>query len=233
MESDALFLGKFENLKLALGGDNVPHPPTLDCRMIAMAELARQRAHPAEFMDNTTSAHASFVRTMRINVNVESVRRYADCRAMTIGDQLNALRERSKMSLHEVAVRMGYRNASSIQRYFNSAYDPPALPNHLAKKLLKVLDGKGSPPIRREEILAVCDLPSKPHSDLDFAASIAIAVSRIWSAGPLPEEDAQRMKEIVHKIDALRVQQPGLDQGQVEAAMRALLLQGNDHTPAP
>ncbi|WP_158010799.1 helix-turn-helix domain-containing protein [Tardibacter chloracetimidivorans] len=70
------------------------------------------------------------------------------------------------------------------------------------------------------------------HADPDFATSIAIAVSRIWSGGPLPEEDSQRLREIVHKIDALRSQQPDLDQGQIEAAMRALLLQQPDHTPA-
>lgn len=174
---------------------------------------------------------------MRMNVNVESVRRYADCRAMTIGDQLNALRERSKMSLNDVAVRMGYRNASSIQRYFNSTYDPPALPNHLAKKLLKVLDGKGTPPICREEILAMCGLPIEParEAGINFAAATTAAVARIASEDPFPEAILQNFDEILRELDVLAQANATIrnDRGHLETALRVLIAQHRGQKPSP
>lgn len=72
-----------------------------------------------------------------------------------IPSRLAALKDQSGLSLREIARRMGYRNASSIQRYFSADFTKPALPADFVAKLLPVLEGVGDPPITREQILGL------------------------------------------------------------------------------
>lgn len=72
--------------------------------------------------------------------------------AGTIGDRLIALRHYSGLSLAEVARRGGYKGASSVQKLFQSDYNPPFLPAEVAAKLAKALVGAGDPPIKPEEL---------------------------------------------------------------------------------
>lgn len=77
----------------------------------------------------------------------------------TIGQALMDLRKRSGLSLRDVARGAGYRSASGVQSFFQPHYDPIALDVSVAIKLAAALEGKGSPPIRREEVIALARLP--------------------------------------------------------------------------
>ena len=85
-----------------------------------------------------------------------------------IPSRLTALKDQSGLSLREIARRMGYRNASSIQRYFSTDFTKPALPADFVAKLLPVLEGLGDPAITREQIL---DLAPMLVSEFDIAPS--------------------------------------------------------------
>lgn len=87
---------------------------------------------------------------------------YAQCLAMesnapetNIPTQFRALRERAGLSLDALAKALGYKAASSIQRYESPDYAKPYLNADLIGKLMVVLTGKGSPPIASREILAM------------------------------------------------------------------------------
>ncbi|WP_346908501.1 S24 family peptidase [uncultured Roseibium sp.] len=82
--------------------------------------------------------------------------------------RLTALKDQSGFSLREIARRMGYRNASSIQRYFSTDFVKPSLPADFVAKLLPVLEGQGDPPITREQIL---DLAPTLVTEFDIAPS--------------------------------------------------------------
>lgn len=70
-----------------------------------------------------------------------------------ITDHLTNLRHRSGLSIRNLAVAMGYKNASSIQRYFDAAsYTGGYLHRDFVSKLETAIEGKGVPPITREEI---------------------------------------------------------------------------------
>jgi transcriptional regulator with XRE-family HTH domain len=73
----------------------------------------------------------------------------------TIGEALQALRMRSGLSLREVAEGAGYSGPSSVQAFFASHYDPPALDNIVARRLASAMTGRGAPAIREEEVLAL------------------------------------------------------------------------------
>jgi hypothetical protein len=70
----------------------------------------------------------------------------------TIGQQLLDLKERSGLSLANIARGGGYKNASSIQRYFDAAYEAEYLPRALAKRLKDALIGFGEPVIQDADI---------------------------------------------------------------------------------
>src|SRR5690606_39526817 len=63
------------------------------------------------------------------------------------------LRDRAGLCMDQLARAMGYRRASSIQRYENAEkLKPGYLRRDFVAKLEKALLGKGSPPILRPEI---------------------------------------------------------------------------------
>lgn len=74
---------------------------------------------------------------------------------MTIGERLLGLKERSGLSLAEIARRAGYRAPSSIQKLFQTAYSPDTLPSGPALRLVPALVGLGTPPITVEEIMSL------------------------------------------------------------------------------
>jgi hypothetical protein len=70
----------------------------------------------------------------------------------TLGSKLLALKERSGLSLKNIAKAAGYRSASSIQRYFSSDYDAEYLPSQLTARLRTALIGFGDPEIGPDDI---------------------------------------------------------------------------------
>lgn len=87
---------------------------------------------------------------------------YAQCTAMeskanrmTIPDKFRELRERSGFSLAELASRLGYKGASSIQRYESPEYKKDYLHPQLVARMATALVGRGNPRITRAEVLAL------------------------------------------------------------------------------
>lgn len=95
----------------------------------------------------------------------------------TIGSKLSELRRRSGMSLAEVARAAGYSGPSSVQTYFDPAYDKRPLGGHIAMRLAKGLLGKGDPPIEIEDISALTQFDASQiraafEARPDFAARL-------------------------------------------------------------
>lgn len=91
------------------------------------------------------------------------------------GAELLALKERSGMSLRQIAAAAGYRGASSIQRYFSDEYNGQYLPPDVAARIAKAMAGKGKPPIREEEIT---DLAAYALATPGLSAALAEAFVR-------------------------------------------------------
>ncbi|RUW04027.1 MAG: XRE family transcriptional regulator [Mesorhizobium sp.] len=99
----------------------------------------------------------------------------------SIANRMRKLRERTGMSIDQMAREMGYASASSIQRYF----DPGKLKTGYLKrdfvaKVEKVLLGKGNPPITRPEIWELAG------PEFNFGAlepSNAVVISRDVTSG--------------------------------------------------
>jgi len=71
-----------------------------------------------------------------------------------VTQRLSELRGRASLSMEKTAKALGYKSASSYQRYEDAGlFKKPVLPLHLVHKLADIMVGKGSPPITREEIL--------------------------------------------------------------------------------
>lgn len=71
----------------------------------------------------------------------------------SIAERVRTLRDRAGLTMEQMAKAMGYKNASSIQRYENPAQLKPGyLRRDLVAKMETALLGKGSPPISRPEI---------------------------------------------------------------------------------
>lgn len=70
----------------------------------------------------------------------------------TLGEKLLRLKDRSGLSLANIARAAGYKNASSIQRYFDASYDAEYLPSKVANRLTEALTGFGEPAIHSVDI---------------------------------------------------------------------------------
>lgn len=109
-----------------------------------------------------------------------NVRRMSDRDSIAL--KLKALRTRAKVSMDRVAKDLGYKTASSYQRYEDpTTYEKKGkhLPLHIARGLINILVGKGSPPVSQEEILmlaGVTDLTGPQLRSLD-------AHKLIWCVG--------------------------------------------------
>ncbi|EJF89104.1 hypothetical protein MEG_00226 [Bartonella tamiae Th307] len=74
----------------------------------------------------------------------------------SVTTQMRHLRERAGLSMDELARAMGYKRASSIQRYENSdEFNKEYFSIDLTEKLARVLLGKGHPPIEADEVWAL------------------------------------------------------------------------------
>lgn len=127
-------------------------------------------------------------------------------REQTLHDKLHALKDRSGLSLRAIAREMGYSQASSIQRYFSPAYGDRALPANFISKLLAVLPGKGTPPIKREEVLDLADgtvaeirrkLPELPSSGVPIVGEVAAG---LWMEAALFETENAEESTISYDV---------------------------------
>lgn len=74
-----------------------------------------------------------------------------------VTERFRELRERAGLSMDELARRMGYARASSIQRYENpDEYKKNYIGPDLTEKLVKAIVGRGNPPIDASEVWALC-----------------------------------------------------------------------------
>lgn len=151
--------------------------PSLDGRVISMAQLASHRADAAPFADEiNVGNHSACVRTLRTFVNVESVRANRDSARMgtrpTIGSQLRALIDLAGLSYDAVAKRAGYNGRSSVQRYFTADYDPPYLPLKVAERIASAFEGTKVSP---SDVLALAGMPERNARVVKFeGASLAV-----------------------------------------------------------
>lgn len=82
-----------------------------------------------------------------------------------VADQVDRLWTRSGLPMHEIAKRMGYASASSIQRYKSpDGARRGFLPEHVLVKMETALVGVGNPPITAEDIWALGAPRSAPRS---------------------------------------------------------------------
>lgn len=101
----------------------------------------------------------------------------------SIAGRVRKLRERSGLTMLEMATAMEYASASSIQRYFDpDKLKPGYLKRDLVAKIEKALLGKGNPPITRPEIWELAGpefnfAPTEPPN--------AVIGERISASGPM------------------------------------------------
>jgi phage repressor protein C with HTH and peptisase S24 domain len=70
--------------------------------------------------------------------------------------RIKALRERAGLSMADLARALGFRGASSYQRYEDPVlFTKPYVPLDIAEKLTAALAGRGVPPISRVEVMAL------------------------------------------------------------------------------
>lgn len=74
--------------------------------------------------------------------------------------------------MEALAVAMGYKNASGVQRYVTAGeFKKPLLPLEIARKAVSALEGKGSPPITAAEILALAGIDDPDNKKGDVPSS--------------------------------------------------------------
>lgn len=116
---------------------------------------------------------------------------------MSVTGKLRALRERSGLSMAEIAKRSGWRQASSYQRYEDDRlFTQPYLPIRIAEKLKRALVGRGSPPITVDEVMeltGVTVLRSRLDGNRrDQVEVIAVVEAGAWrEAIELPPEERE------------------------------------------
>lgn len=87
----------------------------------------------------------------------------------SVTSRLKSLRERAGLSMAAIARQLGFRNASSYQRYEDpELFTRDVLPLHIVQKLARILPGKGSPPITDEEVTMLAGLSRLTGPQLRF-----------------------------------------------------------------
>lgn len=103
----------------------------------------------------------------------------------SIANRMRNLRERTGMSIDQMARGMGYASASSIQRYFDAGkLKTGYLKRDFVAKVEKVLLGKGSPPITRPEIWELAG-PEFIFATLEPANAVVIS-QNVTSGNKIP-----------------------------------------------
>lgn len=164
--------------------------------------------------------HTLFVRTGRTMVNLPNVEIFCDAASMVeapaTGTKLLKLKQRSGMSLGDIAIAAGYKAASSIQRYFNSDYDGEYLPPKVAEKLAKAFVGKGRPAIMADEITSLAAytpagiVPSSPGEHV--SAAFVWHVARQFGADVERDDpEVLRLARFLQALLKLLASHPELD----------------------
>lgn len=82
----------------------------------------------------------------------------------SIPDELNRLKDHAKLSLPKIAERAGYKTVSGIQRFFEAGYPRQHLRYDIATKLADAFEGRGDPPIQREQVMVLAGVTAAPQS---------------------------------------------------------------------
>lgn len=90
----------------------------------------------------------------------------------TIGERLIELKERSGLSLANIAKSGGFKGPSSVQRYFSPEYDPEHLPTSVTRRLVDALTGFGEPPIISQEVEELSEYGFLLHRKKSFLPDI-------------------------------------------------------------
>lgn len=144
-----------------------------------MAQLTGYRADATTGLDYLCVGHNADVRTLRTQVNVENVRTPHDYARMSddrsVGGKLLKLKDRSGLSLDAIAERAGYAGRSSVQRYFDEAFDAEFLPPKIAVKIAKAFEGTAVGP---EPILALAGMPPQNATPAKFEGAPDVRIER-------------------------------------------------------
>jgi hypothetical protein len=92
---------------------------------------------------------------------------------LTTGQTLLAFKERTGWSLKEIADAAEYADKSSVQKYFHPEYDLP-IGKKALDRFVKAFVGKGSPKVRKDEVMALSGLDLSGPEDV-FEPSREIA----------------------------------------------------------
>ncbi|RWK39275.1 S24 family peptidase [Mesorhizobium sp.] len=104
----------------------------------------------------------------------------------SIANRMRKLRERTGMSIDQMARAMGYASASSIQRYFDAGkLKQGYLKRDFVAKVEKVLLGKGSPPITRPEIWELAGPEFNFGATLETSNAVVIS-KNVTSGNKIP-----------------------------------------------
>lgn len=120
---------------------------------------------------------------MPIDLNPPSPERRAELEAQIKkvfqerAEAFTRLRQRSGMSMDELAKAMGYKGSSSIQRYFANDYMKAFRPE-LARAFRRALLGKGNPPISDDDLVILLSWKELEPSDPGWSESQLV---RKWS----------------------------------------------------
>jgi transcriptional regulator with XRE-family HTH domain len=110
---------------------------------------------------------------------MESERRmsqnYIMVRKRTLGNmepldrRVRALRVRSGLTIKEVATKLGYASGAGYHRYENEAKmaKKKYISTEMAEKLWEIYEGRGDPPITREEVMALAGQPVPSRESLE------------------------------------------------------------------
>lgn len=209
-----------------LGRDALALPPTLNSRVIAMAESPSQRTDTASIGDECCVIHTQDVHSRCTQVNVECVHPSRDKvyvqNSETTGVVLRRLLDRSGLSQRDAASRAGYKHASGIQRFIEATYTK-RLPADVAEKFALAFEGKGSPPITREEVMALTGVVATNAAPVAFeGGSLEVLHENlpVWGTAL----GAFRM------FDGESVEQTMLNSGEImEYVKRPAILKGKAH----
>lgn len=198
---------------------NLPaRPPPLDSGVAAMLQFARQRPDSAEASDDRAMVyHLPGVRYRGTASQLECVRELLLNAHMTdeesVGERLRTLKERSGLSLKDIADALGAKQRSSIQRYFRDDFQPRngLLGLEEAMRFAGVFVGKGDPPIQMDEILNLTALPQVPirrADDVpplseDVAHVLADVLGSVAAGRALPAEERATLASIIQAISEL------------------------------
>ena len=73
--------------------------------------------------------------------------------------KLKKLRNRAGLTMAALAKALGYKQSSSYQRYEDEiTFKKPFIPLQMARELVRLFAGRGTPPITEEEVLALAGL---------------------------------------------------------------------------